>query len=204
MIACYRLLTVWCSSSVLLISTHVLDICYGKVHCWIIHLLWYVNNLHNFINRELVSNSVESLIIPHNIPYSILISYGRIIIMHVALKLMNSKATFRMYVHDCECSPFLAALGTVSAQNISSLSLHEDRFACPSDRLVFTCEIQANSSAGLALAWSSDDFIGEDGTQIEFIAGVDRPGTTRHTSVKIKILSLNLLNCVLRVMDHFT
>ena len=63
----------------------------------------------------------------------------------------------------------------VSAQMLNS-SLPLNQPACPNQRITFTCVVQANSLAILALAWSSDAFIGEGGAQIQFGAVRDSPG----------------------------
>ena len=62
----------------------------------------------------------------------------------------------------------------VSAQTLNS-SLPSNQLACPDEQITFTCKIQANSQAGLALAWSSDYI----GAQIQFAASRDSPGLRR-------------------------
>ena len=66
----------------------------------------------------------------------------------------------------------------VSAQILNS-SLPLNQPACLGQQITFTCEVQAGSLAGLALAWSSDDYIGGGGAQIQFGASTDSPGLRR-------------------------
>ena len=70
----------------------------------------------------------------------------------------------------------------MSAQVLNS-SLPENQPACPDQRVTFTCEVQASSLDGLALAWESDDFIGSGRAQISFVASADSPGLTRSSSI---------------------
>ena len=42
--------------------------------------------------------------------------------------------------------------------------LHEGQFACPGDKIIFTCEIEDFE----VLAWESDHLIGQGGEQIQF------------------------------------
>ena len=42
--------------------------------------------------------------------------------------------------------------------------LHEGQFACPGDKVIFTCEIEDSD----VLAWASDQLIGQGGEQIQF------------------------------------
>lgn len=63
----------------------------------------------------------------------------------------------------------------VPAQNITTSQL-QSQFACPGERITFTCEVQSDSLATLALAWSSIDFIGVGNAQLQFSASLHSPG----------------------------
>ena len=52
-----------------------------------------------------------------------------------------------------------------SPQSLSSTLLEGDR-ACPGARVNFTC----TTSGSLAMAWRSDEYIGPNGAQLEFIS----------------------------------
>lgn len=60
---------------------------------------------------------------------------------------------------------------TASLQIVLSSQLPEGQRVCPGDQIVFTC--MTNGSA--SLAWSSDDYIGRGGIQLEFASFHD-PG----------------------------
>ena len=62
------------------------------------------------------------------------------------------------------------------AQDIALTStLTNGQFACPGDLVVFTCETWGSH----AIAWISDQYIGEEGAQLEFAAQVDDVGSVR-------------------------
>ena len=56
----------------------------------------------------------------------------------------------------------LVAIFQVSAQTVNS-TLPVNKEVCPGERIIFTCVVH-----GLVLAWSSEEYIGSGGTQIEF------------------------------------
>ena len=60
---------------------------------------------------------------------------------------------------------------TASPLVVLSSSLPEGRGVCPGDEITFTCVTNRSAS----LAWSSDDYIGRGGIQLEF-ASFDSPG----------------------------
>ena len=55
---------------------------------------------------------------------------------------------------------------TVYAQRITGTTLLEGNVTCDGDMVVFTCETLGSDG----LAWSSEDYIGRNGTEILFIA----------------------------------
>lgn len=62
-------------------------------------------------------------------------------------------------------------VATASPMVVLSTSLPEGRDVCPGDAITFTCVTNGSAS----LAWSSDDYIGRGGIQLEF-ASFDNPG----------------------------
>lgn len=63
-------------------------------------------------------------------------------------------------------------------------NLRQGLYACPGDRLNFTCETRDSQ----VLAWSSDEYIGQN-QQIEFLS-FETEGTVRHSSVDPSIVAM--------------
>lgn len=51
---------------------------------------------------------------------------------------------------------------------IQSPALYNGNLACPGDEVIFVCQTMGSS----VIAWTSEEYIGSGGTQIQFAAGV--------------------------------
>ena len=62
-----------------------------------------------------------------------------------------------------------AVISPALSQSLTTTQLYDGRFACPGSEVIFTCETRGS----VALAWSSDQYIGRGGEELTFTALVD-------------------------------
>ena len=80
----------------------------------------------------------------------------------------SSCGTIILSVKYLLCVYILSAVTQSAAVTLTSSSLHQRQLACPGQQLTFTCLVPEGAHV---IAWSSEEYIGERGVQIELTHG---------------------------------